>query len=104
MRRSPGRSAAATSTTGRCVASAAGCGRAWVKRHRTQDGPPWVRSCIVILFAWPLGEYPQRRPPGLAGGASITTVTADAFVVDITPEVAVVLGVGDADFLARLID
>src|ERR1700722_20793983 len=98
MRRSRGRSAAATTTTGRCGASAAGFGRAWVKRHRTQDCSPWVRSSSVPLRTGCWSKGTQKDPHFSRGvGLSGPVVTPDTLVVDIAPEIAVVLGIGNGD-------
>jgi hypothetical protein len=46
----------------------------------------------------------SEENPVSRGVLSVTTVAADTFVVDIAPEIAVVLGVGDRDLLGRLSD
>src|SRR4051794_2447486 len=104
MPRSPGRPAAATSTTGRCGASFALFGRGWVKRRRTQDGSPWVRSSSVPLRTGCLSKGTQSKP-NLFSRAYLSgpIVTSDTLVVDITPEVAVVVGVGDGNPFAVLL-
>src|SRR5436309_874100 len=104
MRRSPNRSAAAKATIGRCATSVAGYGRAWVKRHRTQDGSPWVRSSIVPLRTGCWTKSTQGRPKGSRRGANLgPSVTPDSLVVDATPKIAIVIGVGNGDLLAGLL-
>src|ERR1700684_4252542 len=104
MRRIPKRSVAATFTIRQCGAAAAGCGRASVKRHRTQDGSPWVRSLVFLFERAVDSKGRQIEPPNSQGaGLSVPVVTSDTLVVDVAPEVAVVLGVGNGDLLARLL-
>src|ERR1700728_2653932 len=104
MPRIPSQFAAATSTTGRCVAFVPGCVRAWVKRHRTQDGSPLVRSSNVPLRTGCSSKTTQRRPPdSRRAELSGPVVAPDTLLVDIAPKVAVVIGVGNGDLFTGLL-
>src|ERR1700761_2138910 len=105
MRRNPGQRAAATTTTGRCGASVAGSRRVSVKRHRTQDCSPWVRSSSVFLFERAVDRRLHRYEPPFPGGLALSgpVVTSDTLVVDVAPKVTVVIGVGNCDLLAGLL-
>src|ERR1700744_1984355 len=104
MRRIPSQFAAVTSTTGQCVACGPECVRAWVKRHRTQDGSPLVRSSNVPLRTGCSSKTTQRSPQdSRRAELSGPVVAPDTLFVDIAPEVAVVIGVGNGDLFAGLV-
>src|ERR1700754_947860 len=88
-RRSPDPRRVATATTGRCAGGAAESGHGSSRRRRSLCCRRWVRS------HFPFG--------GVDPCASDTALAGDAPVVDFAPEVAVVRGVWDRDFLAGVL-
>src|SRR5581483_528756 len=83
--------------------------RCWMWARAGEKTPDAERFAVgALIYCDPLrvasseSTHSERRAVP-RGARSRTTVSADTFVVDIAPEFGVVLGVGDRDFLSRLV-
>src|SRR5574337_1403911 len=77
-------------------------------RARAEENTPVAGRLTAGALIWwnPLrlgsSEGTHPRAPGVAGRSG-PALAADSFVVDVAPELGVVFGVGDRDFLLRML-